>query len=264
MKNNHLLKKVFAGVMIASVAAVSLAGCGSSSDNSSGSASSKALDANFEFAKGKVSDYSSSQTRMSGIFSDKVFSTANAAAMMINAKSTKEDLEKIARYLFLDSISVVDEKGDITACYPETEKGKNLKNLKDKQLFNRVVKGIVVKTMTDPVPVEGSSEYIVTAGVSRADGVAGAVIVSYKTDDYDDVTGKNLADKCGANTIVVYENAVLSSTLEQAKEGDPTDMLGVSADSIEKGSFSMKVDNASYNCKSVVIDDYTLICAEPK
>ena len=254
MKKSSLLLKIAAGAA-ALVVAVSAAGC-------QGAASaSKGLDAALEYAGAKVSDYSSAKIRLSGIFSDETYCRANAAAMLVKADSTAEDFENIARYLLLDSITVADENGVITASYPEGDAGKKLKETEDRKTFNRICKGQTVKTMTDPV--KGDEGYAILAGVPRVDG-AGAVIIGFTSDEYADVTGENLAEKCGVNTIVLSEGAVLSSTLDKAEAGAALDSLGVKAEDLEKGSFSMTVDGKSYDCKSKTADELTVICAEPK
>ena len=171
-------------------------------------------------------------------------------------------MEKAARYLFLDSITVADENGKVVASYPEGEAGKSIKELGDKAYFNRVVKGVVVKTMTDPV-LQDDGTYTVMAGVSRADG-SGAVVVGFTTDEYTKVNGADVAKTCGVNTVVLKDGAVISSTLDGVKAGDSLDALGVKADDLTKDSFTMKVGDASYTCKAAAIDNYNVICAEPK
>ena len=234
-----------------------LAGCGAGGD-------AKALDASYSYAESKVKNFSSKLSYNTAAFYDKIFSTANVAAMIVNEKTTDEDFEKVARFLFLDSITVTDEKGTIVASYPDSgEKGKRLKDIEDKRIFNRVVKGISYKLMSDPAPVEGTDEYSLLAGVVRGE-TPGAVVVGLKTNAYSDVTGEKLADQCGANSVVLSDGVIISSTLDKAQTGKKLEDLGVKSEDIKSGSFDMTLDGTKYSCKAGTIDNYTLICAQPE
>ncbi len=257
-------KQMIAAAMASAIAVSALAGCAAGESASGGSSSgSKGLDASFGYAESKVKDFSSNKARLSAVFADKAFSTANATAMMLTGTSTAEDMEKIARYLFLDSVSVTDETGKITACYPTGNEGKMIKDIEELKTFNRVVKGIVPKLMSDPVLDEASGEYAVSAGVSRMDA-AGAVVVGFKTADYVEVTGEKLADSCGVNTVILENGTILSTTLDASETGKDLASLGLKDEDIQKGSFEMTVGDAKYQCKSEVIETYTLISAEPQ
>ena len=258
MSKHTFFRRTLTAAMASLIAAAALAGCAAGG----ASGGSKGLEASFGFAEAKVKDYSSGKARLSAVFSDKAFSTANAAAMMINAKSTAEDLEKIARYLFLDSITFTDDTGKVIASYPKGEEGKLIKEVEGKQTFNRVVKGVVVKTMTDPAPTTDGTAYTLLAGVSRMDA-GGAVVVGFTTEDYAAVTGEKLADSCGVNTVILSNGKILSSTLEKAEAGKDLASLGIKDEDIAKGSFEMTVGDAKYQCKAETIDEFVLISAEP-
>ena len=261
MKAKLSIRKSLVLTAAAALSLTAFAGCGASGGETAAS-SSKGFDAAFDYAKAQVSDYSSQQSRYSAVFADEAFSRANAAAVMLDGKTAQEDLEKAARYLFLDSITVADENGKIVASFPEGDAGKSIKQLEDMAYFNRVVKGVVVKTMTDPV-LQDDGTYTVMSGVTRADG-SGAVVIGFTTDEYSKVTGSDVAKTCGVNTVVLKDGAVISATLDGVKAGDVLDTLGVKTDEVKKGSFDMKVGDASYTCKAAEIDNYIVICAEPK
>lgn len=247
------MKKCFAIVLMIALLCTLLAGC----------SGSKGLNANFNYAKEKVSDFSHSQRRDLAVFANEIFQKANAAAMMITDDTTAEDFEKIALYLSLDSITVADETRKVTASYPEGEEGKNLKDLENKNSFAKIARDICDKMMTDPVYDEGTGEYSLFAGVKRTDGT-GVVIVGLTTDDYADVCGDTLAEKCGNNMIVLKDGTVISSTLDGVVKSDTLDIVNLSEDDLKKDSFSFTSDGTGYNALSATIDDYTLISAEPK
>ena len=263
MKKTKNKKKITALFAASAVTLAALAGCSSGgSTNSSGSSSSKALDAQLAYAKAKVSDYSSSEVLLSAKFADKSFNKAYMASYIVNEKTPAEDYETIAKNLEVDSFYVTDGEGAIVASYPDDIKGKAIKDVKEIAYFNRIVKGVLLKAMTEPEAVEGSSEYKLYSGVARPGG--GVVAVGYKTDGYNTVIGADLADKSGVNTVVLSGNTIISSTLEKAEKGAALDSLGVKDEDIKKGEFDMTVDGTKYNCKSETVDDYTVICAVPK
>ena len=175
MNKQSLLKKLFASAAAAALLATALAGCGGAADTHKG------LDASLEHAKEAVKNYSSSLSSMTFEFSDDAYSKASVAATLLSEKNGDEDMQAAARNLKLDTIVIADEKGVVTASYPDDLKGKNIKET-DYKAFNKVVKGIAVKLMPDPVKVQDSDEYNVNAAVPRADG-SGAVIIGYKTKD---------------------------------------------------------------------------------
>lgn len=254
--NKLVFKKVLTAAAASALAVAMLAGC-------SGGGASKGLEASYNYAEKQVKDYSNNSARISAVFSDKAFSTANAAKMMINAKTTAEDLEAIARVLFLDSITVADENSKVVLSYPKGEEGKSLKEIKEKQTFNRIVKGIVVKTMSDPVKVDGTDEYAVLVGVTGPED-KGAVIVGFKTSEYAAVTGEKLADDCGVNTVALKDGTIISTTMDGVEVGKGLDSLGVKEDDMKNGSFTMTVGDAKYQCKAGTVDNYQFISAEPQ
>lgn len=253
MKKNGKTFRLLAVLLAFVLMTALLAGC----------SSSKHLDDQLAYATGKASDYAHFTVRNNSIFSNEMFSRAYAAAMMIKDDTTKEEFEQIAKYLFLDSITVADTSRTVIASYPEGEAGKKLKDIEDKKAFCSIIKDVSVKQMSDPVPVGEDGEYSVLVGVKRTDGT-GVVVVGITTDRYADVCGSNLAEKCGVNTVIVQGDAVLSSTISGVKAGDTLESLGLSENDLDKGSFSLSADSVSYNCKSAKAEDLTVICAETK
>ena len=268
MKSVKVLKKITALLAAAAIIAAAFAGCssgGSSSadgKSSDGSSGSKCLDTAFDYAEKKVNDYLSSENLLNAKFATNSFNKAEAVSMMANDKTTAEDFEKIAKYMGVDSIYIADGSGAITASYPDNgSKGKAVKDIKEIATFNRLVKGVVIKMQSDPQPIEGTDEHSLYAGVSRPDG-AGFVIVGYTTDEYSDVLGTNLAEKCGVNTIILREGSIISSTVDTVKAGSELDVLDISEDDLNS-SFTTTIDGKKYDCKSEELDSLVLISAVP-
>ena len=268
MKSVKVLKKITALLAAAAIIAAAFAGCssgGSSSadgKSSDGSSGSKCLDTAFDYAEKKVNDYLSSENLLNAKFATNSFNKAEAVSMMATDKTTAEDFEKIAKYMGVDSIYIADGTGAITASYPDNgSKGKAVKDIKEIATFNRLVKGVVIKMQSDPQPIEGTDEHSLYAGVSRPDG-AGFVIVGYTTDEYSDVLGTNLAEKCGVNTIILREGSIISSTVDTVKAGSKLDVLDVTEDDLNS-SFTTTIDGKKYDCKSEELDTLVLISAVP-
>ena len=117
--------------------------------------------------------------------------------------------------------------------------------------------------MTDPVYIAEDNTYSLLAGVKRTDGT-GVVIIGLKTDEYADVNGDNLAEKCGNNMIILKDNAVVSSTVQGVVKSDAPDIINLTEDDLKKDSVSFTSDGKSYTAKVATEGDYTIICAEPK
>lgn len=250
MKHTTLITKLLAGVIAVVLLATLLAGCGSAAY----------LDDQLAYAKEKVEEFSHDERRNIALFADEIFSKANLVAMMVDGDTSDEDFAKIARYLSLDSITVVDENRNVIASYPEGEKGKALKEIEDKKEFLSIVKNITDKQMTDPVKDEDSGEYSLLAGVKRTDGT-GAVIIGLTTDEYGELCGEKLADSCGANTLIIKDDTVISSTLTGAYTGDSLETLNIAESDLEKDSFNLTVDGSKYLCEPAAAGDYIVVCA---
>ena len=261
MKKSLSIKRIFA-CLLAALMLSALVGCGGSNSGSGN------LTSALESTKEKVAAFSHDQRRNAAIFAKDMFGVAADAAKEITDDATAEELEKIAQELSLDSITVADATRTVIASYPEDETGKNLNDIEDKKEFSSIVRNTTDRQMTDPVYDAESGKYSLMAGVKRSDGT-GVVIVSLKTEKYADVLGASLAQDCGENTVIMQNDAVISSTLAGVSAADTMDKLGITGDDLKKDSFTMTVDGTEYICKAAVIserqsDGITVICAEAK
>lgn len=250
------MKKTLISVICAATAGVllvsSMAGCSGGSNN--------VLNANKDYAVSVISDYNSNSKAAEFEFSDHAYAKGNTAAMLFKADAKAEDMAQIARNLFLTSITVTNEKGDIVACYPEGAESGKLKDSKDKSMFNKVVKGISDKLMDEPVYNAEADTYSVLAGVKRTDA-DGAVIIGFDSKEYSAVTGTDLSKLCGANNIVIRDDQVLCTNIEGVELGINLDGLGIKDDDLKKESFTFKVGDKSYTAVAATKGDITVICA---
>ncbi len=252
MQNKKFLSVI--SLCAAAIVSVSvLGGC-------SGAPSNAALNSNKAYAEKVVADFASSQNSAEFKFSDQAYAKGTLVSMMFKSDITADELQQIARNLFLTSITVTNEKGEITACYPEGAESGKLKDSKDKAAFNKIVKGISEKLMNDPVYNADADTYSVLAGVKRTDS-DGAVIVGFDTDQYADVAGTNLAKSCGPNAVVIKDGKVLSSTLDGIAQNASLDDIGITSDDLNKESFTIKTDDKSYTASASTKNGYTVICA---
>ena len=121
-------------------------------------------------AKKCLSEYDSGKNAAVFAFANGAYSKANDAAGKVNADTSAEDVEKAASELGLERLDITDDKGTVTACYPEGDKDKSIKEIKDIAIFNKVVKGISDKYMKDPEYNADKKSYYILAGVKKEDG----------------------------------------------------------------------------------------------
>lgn len=235
-------------VLTALTFSMCLTGCGSSDDNG-------ALD----YAKSKVEEYVNWQTKYNAEFYDEVYAKAYMAALSFSPKKTEEELGTIARYLFVDSITVTDAEGKIISEYPKANMGKNIGDIDKFVKFKSILKWVCPKCNTDIVKDKETGEYAMALGVQRSDD-GGCVIVELKTDAYAKVDGSDLAEKCGPNVIIAKDGVIISTNFSDFKEGDKLEDHGVSDSDIKAGSFTIGEEKT--NCSAATVDNFTVICAK--
>ena len=138
MKKKRILSVLAIGAASLMVIA-SLTACGGSSGGSSSSASDAGSSAEGSYsslADGKVAaqkyiaEYEKGKSAASFQFADGAYAKAKEAAEKVTADSSADDVKKVVTDLALESLTITDEKGDVTVSYPEGDAGKNLKGPK--------------------------------------------------------------------------------------------------------------------------------------
>ena len=212
-------------------------------------------------AKKCLSEYDSGKNAAVFAFANGAYSKANDAAGKVNADTSAEDVEKAASELGLERLDITDDKGTVTACYPEGDKDKSIKEIKDIAIFNKVVKGISDKYMKDPEYNADKKSYYILAGVKKEDG--GVSVIGYYDESYAAVCGGDLAEKCGDNTVIVSKDKVISSSLDGVEAGASLEDIGVKSGDLKKDSFELTVKDKKYNAAAVTKGDITAIVAIP-
>lgn len=216
------------------------------------------LNNNIQTAAEAVSEYETSLARNNYLFTDELFSKANIAASTLSEKSTDEEIEQLARYLYADSIMITDTDGKCVAAYPADLKDTKISDNADTKAFGKVLKGISFKSQSEPQKVEGSDDYFLYTCVSRPEG-KGIVVIGTTVSDYNKLLGSEIANECGNNTIIANGDEIVSSSFA---ETDKTSLneLGITEEDLKAGSFNLKVNDKEYLCKTQTQDDFTVIC----
>ena len=198
-------------------------------------------------------------TEANAVFTDMILKRVCGAALAF--KGNEAELETIASTLSFDSVIVTDEKGKITASYPDDLKGKALKDDPKTLSLTPVAKGITNKAMGDITENEDGT-YQITAAARRTDREeGGAVAVVLTNDTYGAVQGKELAASCGENVIIEKDGKRLSSSFADAGETSIAD-LGVKEDD---KAVSIKANGKDYDAKAATVGEYhTLTAVAPQ
>ena len=220
---------------------------------------SKKLDENMSVAVQAIDDFSYSVAGKNTAFTDELFSKANVVATYTDEKTSTEDLEKLARYLYIDSIQITDTEGKVVASYPADLKGKDIKDNAETKEFTKVLSGFSFKKQSPAKAVDGG--YSLYTCVGRPEG-KGAVIISSTEKGYGELKGESIADECNDNTIIVTGDMIVSSSFA---ESDTTALNEkITEDMISAGEFTLDVNGNSYLCKAQKQGDFTAICAVPQ
>ena len=90
------------------------------------------------------------------------------------------------------------------------------------------------------------------------------MVIGFKTKDYADITGENITNYCGVNTVVGKDGTILSTSFKDMATGEKIETAGVTEENIAKDSFEMKQGDNSFICKGAKVGDYVVVCGEPK
>ncbi len=218
-----------------------------------------AVDKASELTVKKVTAFDEDSVRTNAVFTDMILKRVCGAALAF--KGNEAELETIASTLSFDSVIVTDEKGKITASYPDDLKGKALKDDPKTLSLTPVAKGITNKAMGNITENEDGT-YQITAAARRTDREeGGAVAVVLTNDTYGAVQGKELAASCGENVIIEKDGKRLSSSFADAGETSIAD-LGVKEDD---KAVSIKANGKDYDAKAATVGEYhTLTAVAPQ
>lgn len=257
-KNSKKISKSIALVLTAVMIIVSLCTSFVAWNITSDDDVKSTLDKDISTAVDAVDSYENSLARNTFLFTDELYSKANLVGATVTEKSTDEELEKLARYLYVDSIMVTDIEGKCVASYPADLKGTNISDNEDTSDFVRVLKGVLFKSQSEPKAVdENRQEYSLYTSVRKADG-QGIVVIGSTVSDYDELLGSDIASDCNDNTIIASGDNVISSSFAGSKA--TLSEMGITEENLNRGEFTIAVDGKEYICKTEIVDEFTVLC----
>lgn len=257
-KNSQKISKSIALVLTAVIIVVSLCSSFVALNITSDNAVKSTLDKNIATAKDAVSSYNTAYARNNFLFTDELYSKANLVSETITEKSSDEELEKLARYLYVDSIMLTDTEGKCIASYPADLKGSNISDNEDTSSFMKVIKNVLFKSQSEPKAVnESSEEYSLYTCVRRTDG-QGIVVIGSTVSNYDELLGSAIASDCNDNTIIASGDKIVSSSLAESKA--TLSEMGITEENLSEGTFTLSFDGQEYTCKAEKSEDFTVIC----
>lgn len=223
---------------------------------------SQIFEQNLLNAEEVINEFDSSSARLNYEFSNQIFSKATIVSKDIFEDATNEYLQILAEDNKLDAVYVTDRKGNIVKSYPEQTSGAKLSDNDETIELTKVARGNSAKMHTEPQPADViGDEYSLYAAVPRTDA-EGAVVVKLTVDNYDEVTGANLAEKCGKGIFIEKNGECLSYNADFNFDFINLENLGVTEADLNNGSFALNVKNdENFVCRGKIIGDYTVVCA---
>lgn len=218
------------------------------------------LDSSMQTAQEEVNSYNVNFARNTFLFTDKLYSKANVVASTLTEKSSEDDFAKLTRNLYLDSIILTDAQGKCEFVYPAENKIDSISDDSTTRQFLTILKGNLFKSQSTPVLVEGSdSEYSLMTAISRTDK-PGLVIIGATVDDYGELLGSDITDKCNDLTIVAKNDEIISSSFAENDKAKLSE-LGVDKNKIDGDSFKISVGDKNYVGKAQTADDFVVLSA---
>ena len=154
---------------------------------------------------------------------------------------------------------MTDADGKIIAASDETKVGTNFLDDEATKQFKPNLKGIKVKSISDPTAVEGEDGvYNLMACVARAEG--GIVIIDTNTSDYSAVIGADIANGCKGDTIIVKDGEVVSTNMNLGDKG--LESAGITDEMIRSENFNVTIDGTTYSLSSMPSGEYTIISGQ--
>lgn len=256
-KSSKKISKAVAIISVVFVLIVSLSTSFVAWNITSDGTGTKQLDENISNAVSVVDDFEYALAGETALFTDELYSKANLVASQADENSTDEELQKLVRYLYIDSIRITDTEGKIIASYPSDLKGGNIRDNEETKQFSKVLKGVSFKSQSPAKAVDGG--YSLYTCVGRPDGKGVAIIASTES-DYGKLLGENIALDCSDNTIIAKGDEIVSSSFADNDKATLGEM-GITEDKLTGSAFILDVNGEEYLCRAQTKDNYTVLCA---
>lgn len=152
-------------------------------------------------AKAQLTEYSDNYNYTKFEFMNSLFEKANVIASVITENTSAETNALLVKNLGINSFVMTDADGKIIASSDDKKVGTNFLDDETTKQFKANLKGMKVKSISEPTAVEGEDGvYNLMACVARTEG--GIVIIDTNTSDYSAVIGADIAKSCKGDTII--------------------------------------------------------------
>ena len=153
-------------------------------------------------AKAQLTEYSDNYNYTKFEFMNSLFEKANVIASVVTENTSAETNATLVKNLGINSFVMTDADGKIIASSDDKKVGTNFLDDETTKQFKANLKGMKVKSISEPTAVEGEDGvYNLMACVARKEG--GIVIIDTNTSDYSAVIGADIAKSCKGDTIIV-------------------------------------------------------------
>ena len=210
-------------------------------------------------ASSKLDDYNNNYNYNNFEFMNTLFEKANVIASVVTENTSADTNAALVKNLGINSFVMTDADGKIIAASDETKVGTNFLDDEATKQFKPNLKGIKVKSISDPTAVEGEDGvYNLMACVARAEG--GIVIIDTNTSDYSAVIGADIANGCKGDTIIVKDGEVVSTNMNLGDKG--LESAGITDEMIRSENFNVTIDGTTYSLSSMPSGEYTIISGQ--
>lgn len=210
-------------------------------------------------ASSKLDDYNNNYNYSNFEFMNTLFEKANVIASVVTENTSADTNASLVKNLGINSFVMTDADGKIIAASDETKVGTNFLDDEATKQFKPNLKGIKVKSISDPTAVEGEDGvYNLMACVARTEG--GIVIIDTNTSDYSAVIGADIAKSCKGDTIIVKNDEVVSTNMNLGDNGLKS--AGITDEMIRSENFNVTIDGTTYSLSSMPSGEYTIISGQ--
>lgn len=206
-------------------------------------------------AKAQLTEYSDNYNYTKFEFMNSLFEKANVIASVITENTSAETNAALVKNLGINSFVMTDADGKIIASSDDKKVGTNFLDDETTKQFKANLKGMKVKSISEPTAVEGEDGvYNLMACVARTEGGIA------NTSDYSAVIGADIAKSCKGDTIIVKNGEVVSTNMNLGDNGLKS--AGITDEMIRSENFNVTIDGTTYSLSSMPSGEYTIISGQ--
>lgn len=196
-------------------------------------------------AKAQLTEYSGNYNYTKFEFMNSLFEKANVIASVVTENTSADTNAALVKNLGINSFVMTDADGKIIASSDDKKVGTNFLDDETTKQFKANLKGMKVKSISEPTAVEGED---------------GVVIIDTNTSDYSAVIGADIAKSCKGDTIIVKNGEVVSTNMNLGDNGLKS--AGITDEMIRSENFNVTIDGTTYSLSSMPSGEYTIISGQ--